>query len=141
MSLLTKPPFRAWRLVLLFLLLAISGTLIVAGLKAESSKSLSKPETQDQRSRQPETEIVTVTPTGFEPGEITRSQGRFLLAIDNRTGLEELQLYLERETGSRVSLSRKRKLAWREAIDLPPGRYSLRAANDQSWHCRITINQ
>jgi hypothetical protein len=88
-----------------------------------------------------ETEIVTITPTGFEPVEITRPQGRFMLAVDNRSGLDEVDLYLERETAGRVNvaLSRKGKLAWRETVDFPPGHYVLRAANDQSWRCAITI--
>jgi hypothetical protein len=88
-----------------------------------------------------QTELITVTPTGFEPAEITRPQGRFMLAIDNRSGLDAIDLYLEREKGNRVggALKRKAKLAWRQVIELPAGTYSLRAANDESWQCRITL--
>jgi len=88
-----------------------------------------------------EAEVVTATPTGFEPGSITRPAGRFLLAVDNASGLNELDLYLERETGTRenIVLSRRGKLKWRQIIDLPPGRYILRAANDESWRCNINL--
>lgn len=90
---------------------------------------------------QPEAELVTITPTGFEPSQITRLQGPFILAVDNRSGLDEVELYLERETGSRtdVQLNRKRKLAWREILDLPSGRYVLRAVDYADWRCTITV--
>jgi len=88
-------------------------------------------------------ELLTITSTGFEPTELTRSNGRFLLAIDNRSGLDDIQLYFERETGGPVNvpLSHRSKLAWRDIIDLQPGTYLLRARNDDSWRCRITITR
>src|SRR5258707_9850968 len=36
-----------------------------------------------------EVELITVRPTGFEPKEITRPPGRFLLGVDNKSGLDE----------------------------------------------------
>ncbi len=136
-----------WRTLLLTVLLFVSATLIVARFKtrderreiqAQSSAASSE---LGQRREQLEAEIVTITPTGFEPHEINRPQGRFILAIDNRSGLEEVQMYVERETGARVhsSLNRKGKLAWRDVMDLPQGVYVLRAANEESWRCRITL--
>ncbi len=124
------------RLFLLIVLLLISSTLIWARWKAPELPSNPLPSIN-----QLETEIVTITPTGFEPAEITRPQGRFMLAVDNRSGLDDVDLYLERETAGRVNvpLSRKGKLAWRETVHFPPGHYVLRAANDQSWRCAITI--
>jgi hypothetical protein len=124
------------RFILLLVLLLISGTLIWARWKPPELIQTQSPQTQL------ETELVTITPAGFEPAQITRPQGRFMLAVDNRSGLDEVALYLERETVGRVNiaLSRKGKLAWRETIDLPPGHYVLRAANDESWRCAITIS-
>ena len=86
-------------------------------------------------------ELINVKPTGFDPAELTRPKGRFLLAIDNQSGLDEVEFYFERETGGRVNvpLSRRGKIAWREIVDLTPGTYILRATNDESWRCRITI--
>jgi len=128
------------RLFLLLVLSLISGTLIWARWKPPELKSSRRIQSQPSNT-QLETELVTITPTGFEPAEITRLQGRFMLAVDNRSGLDEVDLYLERETGGRVNvaLGRKGKLAWRDTIDFPPGRYLLRAANDESWRCAITI--
>ena len=136
---------RAYRLrfFALLVLLLVSGALISARWKA-SEVVIPAASSQDQRNvTQLEAELVTVTPTGFEPAEITRPRGPFVLAIDNRSGLEEVDFYLEREAGTRldVSLSRKRKLAWREKLDLAAGRYVLRAVNDDSWRCLITLAQ
>ncbi|HJT27943.1 MAG TPA: hypothetical protein VJ784_11080 [Pyrinomonadaceae bacterium] len=125
------------RLKLFFsiLLLLISGALILAHFKRGPSAAA----TMDQQAPV-QAELITVTPTGFEPSELTRAKGRFLLAIDNQSGLDEVEFYFERETGGRVNvpLSRRGKIAWREIVDLAPGTYILRATNDESWRCRIT---
>jgi hypothetical protein len=145
-----SPRFEAssirWKLILLIVLLFISATLILARFRAHDEGPATQVQAgltpaQDPRKEQLEAELVTITPTGFEPGDITRPQGRFLLAIDNRSGLDEVEMYLERETGARVhsSFTRKSKLAWREVLDLPPGTYVLRAAYDENWRCRITL--
>ena len=133
--------FRSFTLGLSLLLLTF-GVLIFARWNGSASQPAPPTQSQTPRSdEQLEAELVTATPTGFEPGEITRAQGRFLLAVDNRSGLDQLDLYLERDTGARVNaaLARKGKLKWREVLDLPPGRYILRAANDPSWTCVINL--
>ena len=131
-----KPRSHHLRFFLLLIVLLISATFIWARWPALIIPAQGQPP-----QNQLETEIVTITPAGFEPAQITRPQGRFMLAIDNRSGLDEVDLYLEREIAGRVNvaLSRKGKLAWRETIDFPPGHYVLRAANDQGWRCAITI--
>lgn len=123
-----------FKFFLLIPLLLIAGTVIFAAWNTPV-------EIQEQSSNRLEAEIVTVTPTGFEPGEITRPKGRFILAVDNRSGLDEVDLYFVRETGARLNsrLTRKGKLAWREIVDFPTGTYILKAANDESWSCRITL--
>ena len=131
-------------LILSALLLLTSGTLIFARWKSSESRLVQTPAQSPSSSNseeQFEAELVTATPTGFEPAEITRPQGQFLLAVDNRSGLNDLDLYLERETEGRVNvaLGRRGKLKWREILNLPPGRYFLRAANDATWRCTFTI--
>jgi hypothetical protein len=126
------------RLFFSILLLLISGALILAHFKRAPSEAA----TMVQGSQAPiQAELITVTPTGFEPVELTRPKGKFLLAIDNQSGLDEVEFYFERETAGRVNvpLSRRGKIAWREIIDLTPGTYLLRTTNDESWRCRITI--
>ena len=126
------------RLFLSILLVLVSGALILAHFRrapSEAATMVQGPQAALQA------ELITVTPTGFEPAELTRPKGRFLLAIDNQSGLDEVEFYFERETGGRVNvpLSRRGKIAWREIVDLTPGTYILRATNDESWRCRITI--
>jgi len=126
------------RLSFSILLLLVSGVLILAHFKRAPGEAAM----MDQGPQAPvQAELITVTPIGFEPSELTRPKGRFLLAIDNQSGLDEVEFYFERETAGRVNvpLSRRGRLAWREIVDLTPGTYLLRATNDESWRCRITI--
>ena len=125
-----------------FIVFMVLALMLTSGVLVFASWKRSVPTSQQQRSdTELEAEIVTATPTGFEPNEISRPQGRFLLAVDNRSGLGDLDLYLERQTGGRVNvaLNRKGKPAWRQVLDLPPGQYILRAANDESWQCNLTL--
>ena len=117
------------------LLLLAFGTLIFARWKSSDSKLVqvsAQSQSPGDSNEQFDVELVTATPTGFEPAEITRQQGRFLLAVDNHSALNDLDLYLERETEGRVNvgLSRRGKLKWREVLNLPLGHYFLRATND-----------
>ncbi|MCI0524180.1 MAG: hypothetical protein L0Y75_02865, partial [Acidobacteria bacterium] len=49
-------------------------------------------------------ERVSLRPTGFDPSQITRlNKNPFFLIIENRTGLGELILQIEDETGKRVN--------------------------------------
>jgi hypothetical protein len=88
-----------------------------------------------------ETELVTVRPHGFEPAEITRIGGRFLLAVENRSGVEELWLRLDNETGGKEREERvhRKKLDWNDVVELKPGSYRLTEAHHPDWVCRITI--
>jgi hypothetical protein len=88
-----------------------------------------------------EAEYITITSRGFEPSEITRSGGHFLLAVDNRSGLDDVALTLDRLAGDRVQQQRvsRSRSAWRVVVDLPPGRYVLGEANHSSWRCQLTI--
>jgi hypothetical protein len=88
-----------------------------------------------------ETERITLRPDGFEPAQITRPQGEFILAADNLSGLREVALILEHERGERV---RERRVSleqfkWRARLDLHPGRYVVREADHPGWTCVLTI--
>ena len=88
-----------------------------------------------------EAEIVTLQPWGFEPKEISRPPGPFFLAVDNQSGLPELDVSLESETRQKlhdVGVS-KNKGRWRKKIALTPGTYLLREAGHPEWVCRITV--
>ena len=87
-----------------------------------------------------ESESVTVTRRGFEPVAITRTQGKFILVVDNRSGID-LSLRFSRETGESVHeiRSSRDQLDWNEVVDLRPGRYVLTEVNHPSWACNIVI--
>lgn len=88
-----------------------------------------------------ESELITITPHGFEPQEITRPQGRVLLMVDNQSNLDLMSLELTREAGPRLNemqVSREQP-NWSEAVDLHPGRYVLTDSEHADWQCLITI--
>jgi hypothetical protein len=88
-----------------------------------------------------ESELITITPHGFEPQEITRPQGRFLLMIDNRSGLATTSLSLTREAGPQTQEMRvpRESPNWSDIVDLPAGRYLLTETDHPRWSCQFTI--
>jgi hypothetical protein len=88
-----------------------------------------------------EAELLTVRPYGFEPSQIIRPGGQFLLAIDNRSQLGELSLQLDRVGGARLKQVQLRKGRPDDTslLDLPPGQYLLTEADHPEWACKITI--
>jgi hypothetical protein len=118
-----------------------------ANAEAERARSLaSQPPSPSSsttlvRSQALEGALVTLHPQGFEPSSITRPQGRFVLAINNRSGLREISVSLDRESGPRlrtIPMARAKRL-WGEGIELPPGRYVLTEASHPKWICNITV--
>ena len=88
-----------------------------------------------------ESELITITPHGFEPQEISRPEGRVLLMLDNQSDLAVTSLQLTREAGPRLNEMRvsREQPNWSEAVDLHPGRYVLTDSEHPDWQCRITI--
>jgi hypothetical protein len=86
-------------------------------------------------------EIITITPQGFDPAEITRAPGRFILMVENRSGLEAVTFRLDQENGSRLyeKALPQEQPDWSEAVDLQPGTYLLTEADHADWLSRITI--
>ena len=143
---LRKPSVSfVWRISLI-LLPGILGFLVITTYTkdgpslASHASEPSRAIMQNNRARV-EAELITIEPHGFEPAEITRPQGRFLLGLDNRSGLEDIQLQLERADGGKVSAleTRDRRLSWRKEVDLAPGRYVIRERNHVNWICLINI--
>ena len=86
-------------------------------------------------------ERVTIFPYGFEPEEISRPVGPFLLAVDNRAGTGEFSLKLVSERNELVHSDaiRRGHATTSKLLSLPPGTYVLREPNHPKWTCRITI--
>src|ERR1044071_5780943 len=77
-----------------FLLITVTGYSDVWTKRNETTDLFS---TSVQRTERPEVEIITITADGFEPQEIVRPAGRFLLSVTNRSGLDSLNFRLESE--------------------------------------------
>lgn len=88
-----------------------------------------------------EAEIIVLRPWGFEPKEISRPPGPFFLALDNRSGLDQVEVSLDLESGPKVHVTgvSKNKTKWRQKMTLPPGTYLVHEASHPEWVCRITI--
>lgn len=51
------------------------------------------------RQEEPEEITLTLRADGFDPGEVVRPAGRFMLSVDNRSGAEKVTLTLKRGNG------------------------------------------
>jgi hypothetical protein len=88
-----------------------------------------------------EVELITVRPAGFEPAQISRPKGPFVLFIDDRSGIDSSSLVLKRVNNERlraINLDRK-KSDWHDVVDLAPGTYVLQDAANSELRCQITI--
>jgi hypothetical protein len=125
--------------------LAVLCSLILTGLVLVSArtKHLRSPAIEQGRKQSIDPVLVTLRPTGFEPKEITRPRGLFLLVVDNRSNNSDVLLRLDHESGRREHEERVKdgKIDWRKPFDLHPGRYLLTEANHPNWVCHITITE
>lgn len=146
-----SPGGRSVSAVVLVSLLCCTLTVLVArayhnsGTPKESAVQLSSfpsvAASTAQQGESIEAEVITIRPTGFEPQEISRSKGLFVLAVENRSGLQTIQLRLDRETGARIRDPQipRNKHDWKDSLDLPPGRYILSEAYHPQWSCTLTV--
>ncbi len=123
---------------------AVIAAVIAAVVALFASSAYTKrdvPPQQRQKQERIETELLTLQSTGFEPNEIQRPQGAFILGVDNRTGVETIELRLVRTNGQQLKAleAPRRKISWREVVDLAPGQYVLSEANHPDWTCTVTI--
>jgi len=95
---------------------------------------------QKKAGRVIETELLTLRPTGFEPTEITRPTGEFILMVENSSG-QTLNLHLSRMTGGRLHEAKvtRDEPDWNELLDLHPGSYLVTEASHPEWTCYINI--
>ena len=88
-----------------------------------------------------EVELITLRPEGFEPLEIKRQKGSFVLLVDDRSGRENSSLQLQRLKGDRLRdlNTNRKKTEWYDVLNLPPGEYVLTDAVNPERRCQITI--
>lgn len=88
-----------------------------------------------------EVQVVDLGRSGFAPKEIRRPPGKHYLMVRNRTGLDNIDLRLERDKGEKlkqVPLNKHNRNSL-DLIELTPGTYNLTEANHPSWILRITV--
>ena len=101
------PQTRNKRLVFITSILSLAGLILLisqAGSWASNRQevNLSASQAQAKSGQRAESEVVTITPEGFEPQEIVRPPGPFLLFVTNSSGFDSLNLNLETETHGKL---------------------------------------
>ncbi len=88
-----------------------------------------------------EAHLITITPDGIEPATINTSKGHFILAYENRSGLENISLRL---ISGQAFLHQQAmpllKTLWTGEFKLDKGIYELRESSNPDWLCTITIH-
>ena len=123
---------------------AVAVAFLIAYARRPSTSRLSNPKpmkTGQSPSSRIEAEIIVLRSEGFQPREIRRPPGRFLLALQNQSSEEEVSLVLTQESGPSLRQIRfaKGQSKLRDFIELPPGRYVLTETNHPEWRCSIVI--
>lgn len=148
----TSNPSRFVKLACLSAAVSVASAFAIARrpgnspAKVDSAKrpATTVPATQaTRRIANMESELITITPHGFEPREITRPSGKFLLMVDNRSG-QLMSPSLRTDSPVTPALIRglnvtREQPNWSDFIDLLPGSYILTEPSHPSWTCRITI--
>jgi hypothetical protein len=85
--------------------------------------------------------LLTITPTGFDPSQVTLAAGQYLVLVESRTGLDTFGVVANRERGERLFNDRLERFQrrWKKTIDFKPGRYFIREADHPEWKCLLTI--
>jgi len=144
----SKAVFPKSGLAFIALLVATSAALgVVHFVRSSAKRSVNSTATpvltamQGRLHSNMEAELITVTSNGFEPLEINRPKGSFLLMVQNRSGLPDVAIQLNREAGPNLRALQlpREQPNWDDVIDLQPGRYVLTEADHPDWSCRITI--
>lgn len=103
------------------------------------SRAIRSPQGKKEQRR--EVEAVTITPDGFEPQQLERTAGPFVLSVINQSGMDALNIRIETELHGRF---REKSLPlitpyWRELIDPPPGRYVITEESHPDWTLTLII--
>ena len=83
--------------------------------------------------------LFELRPAGFIPTETEVSAGNYMLLLQNRSGIRELNFTLEHESQGRVAASDQQRRDWTKRIQLGPGTYILSEANHPEWRAVIRV--
>ena len=139
-----------WKANLLLLLsmaalaVAVAGTerrlpAAAAGAFFGGSPAVTGPSLQESE----ETLQLVIGDGGFEPAQVTRRPGKFLLTADDRRSdrSQRLTLRLSREGGEQLrDIEVPAGVTdWAEEIEVPVGRYVVGEVNHPTWSCLIVV--
>ena len=116
-------------------LLILSAVFVVWAMDQASSSSAIQSDADKF-----EVELVTLRASGFEPLEIRRPKGSFVLLVEDRSGKDNSSFTLRDVKGQHlrnVNTSRT-KFEWHDVLSLQPGDYLLTSNNSDSA-CHLTI--
>lgn len=141
LSTLIKAQPHGFKFLLIVFVLLTSGALILArwkGPDTASGQATTSDQTLDARL---EVELITLRPYGFEPREITRPKGPFILFVEDRSGRSDSSLRLQekRDALLRDVNTTRVKSEWHDTINLPAGEYTLIDGSNPESRCQITI--
>jgi len=83
--------------------------------------------------------VIAIRPNGFSPSEFEITDGRYVVLVQNRSGLRELTFQLDREGGERLHQVRAQRSKWSKEFDLHPGTYVLSVVDHPEWQCLIKV--
>jgi|SRR5687767_6861624 len=125
------------------LVLAVTLLIAYARRPALSSTNYRREGGEQSAQSRIEAELLVLRSEGFQPREIKRPPGKFLLTLQNQSNEEEPSFMLTLEAGPSLKQIRvsKRQSKYRELMELPPGTYVLTETNHPDWTCKIVIEQ
>jgi len=94
---------------------------------------------QEQADQDVQGLVIAIRPTGFVPSEIELTSGTYLFVVQNRCGIRDLTLRLDRDTGERLVEVHDQRSQWKKAFNLNPGTYVLSVVDHPKWRCVITV--
>ena len=96
---------------------------------------------QGKKDQKLEIEAVTITPEGFEPQQLERTAGPFILSVTNQSGVDDLNVRIETEQHGRFSEKTLPLITpyWRERINPPPGQYIITEETHPEWTLKLII--
>ena len=136
----------AYKGALVIAIVTILTSSVYAVYRAKLLASPKEPELAPTKSVSPpddlEVELITVLPNGFEPVEIVRPAGRFMLVFDNQSRLRALEFHLERSGNAVIPPVHPRgKTDSTKVLNLPAGEYQITEANHPDWKLTLTITK
>ena len=87
--------------------------------------------------------LIALRPEGFDAREMQLEPGEYLFIIGNRTGLQNVNVRLDRDGNERIDAASVggRQRDWKKRLKLARGVYVLTANDNPDWICRIVVGR